>query len=67
MKRFIEFASFCKNLKVCHNLPGMHARNNIPSTGSHFQWFFYTCISQAHISFHFFLWRIAIVLETYSY
>ena len=56
MKRFIECASnnFVRILlKVCRNLPGMHTRNDIPSTARHSQWFLYTCISQAHISFRF--------------
>ena len=44
---------FCYNLKVCRNLPGMHAHNDIPSRARHFQRFLYTCISQAHISFSF--------------
>ena len=44
---------FCYNLKVYCNLPRMHTHNDIPSTACHFQWFLYTRISQAHISFRF--------------
>ena len=61
MKRFIEFASYNfehYDLKVYHNLPGMHAGTDIPSTACHLQRFLCSCISQAHISFCFTLWRI---------
>ena len=71
MKRIIEF---CYNLKGYCNLPGMHARNNIPTTTRHFQRFLYTCILQAHILFCFaFLladcrgaWVIARILFSHS-